>query len=199
MRDSEIVNSTIEAPAAKPASPGDLAGFRDQLRTLLAEATALANQLRKTSTLGCPQEQLSAGAWSILRILDHSGSQTVPGIARIRSLSRQNIQVVVNRLQARSLVALTANPAHKRSSLVQLAERAKRLLAAGTQQETRFGESLLPHVSEARLARAAKALRRLRSLLASQELPPEETTARPPTPRPPRAQLAPARPRKTLI
>lgn len=120
----------------------------------------------------------------------------MPGVARIRTLSRQNIQTLVNRLESQGYVAMTANPAHKRSGLVQLTHRGKSLLEAIMEQEAKSSESLLPYVSETRLIPAAKLLRQLRWLLAGQELPPDDLAGRRPARTRTRALPRPARRRE---
>ena len=124
-----------------PSQPADAvrlapeAGGRASLESLLVEVTALANQLRKTTALKPRHDNSPQGGWSILQTLGRLGPQTVPDIARTRALSRQNIQVLVNRLESQGYVAVTPNPAHKRSGLVELTEHGRRSLAAVMEYE----------------------------------------------------------------
>jgi len=132
----------------------------------------LANLLRRVGS-SVPQDANSAaGGWSVLQVLDRLGPLTVPAIARIRTVSRQNVQTLVNRLEAHGYVALSANPAHKKSGLVRFTERGRRVLAAATAREFKSSEALLPYVSETRLIQAARLLRQLRELLSGNPLPP---------------------------
>ena len=114
-----------------------------------------------------------------MQILGRWGPQTVPGIARRRGLSRQNIQIQINRLESKGLVALAPNPAHKRSGLVELTDRGRALLASVMEQEASSLESLLSHVSQAGLVPATRLLRRLREVLAEKASPPDETAQAP--------------------
>jgi DNA-binding MarR family transcriptional regulator len=178
--------------------------FQHELQTLFDEAAALAHQLRKTAAATLRQDDCPAGALSLLQSLDQQGPQTVPAIARARALSRQNVQVLVNRLHARSLVTLTPNPAHKRSALVQLTSRGHALFAAASRQEMQTWQALLPHIPEAQLLPASTLLRQLRRLLGGAQppaapLPPEPpaspmTTASPKRPRRKRPATAIAEP-----
>ena len=154
------------------------AAFHDKLQLLLSEVTSLANQLRRTGSSVPQQANSAVGGWSVLQVLDRLGPLTVPAIARIRAVSRQNIQTLVNRLEAHGYVALGANPAHKKSGLVQLTDHGRRLLAAATAREFKSSEALLPHVSETRLVRAARLLGQLRKLLSGNALPPAEVTGK---------------------
>jgi DNA-binding MarR family transcriptional regulator len=158
------------SPAVDTPRPNEI------LQAVFTEVVALANQLRKTSGSVAGQESFLSGTWGILGILERPGPQTVPAMARSRALSRQNIQVSVNRLRARGLVSLSANPAHKRSALVELTDRGRSTLAAIVQQQAKSTAALLPYVTESRLVRAARLLRQLRQLLTGHELPPVEPT-----------------------
>jgi DNA-binding MarR family transcriptional regulator len=163
-----------------PLEPGPNAGEEGshaKLQALFAEVTALANQLRKTAALSLRQDNSPAAGLGILRIIEALGPQTVPRIARIRSLSRQNIQIQVNRLESQGYVVSAPNPAHKRSGLICLTDAGQTLLATASGRETNSMERLLPQVPEARLRPTTKLLRRLRLLLAGNELPPEEAVA----------------------
>ena len=61
----------------------------------------------------------------MLRVLQSRESKNVPQIARATGTSRQNIQMVVNRLQRSGYIELMTNPSHKRSPRVVLTERGK--------------------------------------------------------------------------
>jgi DNA-binding MarR family transcriptional regulator len=161
--------SASASQAAADLNPAG-AGTSGSLLALFTEVTALANQLRKTTAFVNRQDNSPQAGWSILRTLGRLGPQTVPDIARARALSRQNIQILVNRLEAQGYVAVTPNPAHKRSGLVELAERGRRLLAGVMERESATLEALVPHVSRSRLVPAARLLRQLRELLAGKGL-----------------------------
>ena len=62
---------------------------------------------------------------AVIEAVSANDSLTVPEIARLKRVSRQNIQVIVDSLVDAGLVRLAANPAHKRSSLVQLTDRGR--------------------------------------------------------------------------
>jgi DNA-binding MarR family transcriptional regulator len=151
--------------------------FHDKLQVLFVEVAALANQLRRTAASVPRQAHSPIGGWGVLQILDRRGPLTVPAIARIRTVSRQSIQTLINRLESHGYVSLAANPAHKKSGLVHLTDHGRELLAAATVQECRSSEALLPYVSETRLVPAARLLRQLRALLAGNGSPPAEAAA----------------------
>ena len=66
------------------------------------------------------QGEMSGGLRGILRRLNKLGEQTVPQMARERSVSRQNVQMLVNQLAEDGYVEFVENPAHKRSPFVRL-------------------------------------------------------------------------------
>src|SRR5438093_294379 len=120
-------------------------GLQDGLEALFAEVNALAIQLRKPAGFIEPDESLPVVGRSILQILDRHGLQTVPQIARLHASSRQNIQILVNRLAAEGWVEFMTNPAHKRSDLVRLTERGQNLVAAVAERTAGFLEGLSSH------------------------------------------------------
>lgn len=143
----------------------------------------MANQLRKVAVHGHRPEGFSAGGCNILRVLDRWGPQTVPGIARTRTLSRQNVQALVNRLQSSGYVALTTNPAHKRSGLVHLTDAGRALLATAKEREANSLAGLMPQVPKAQLLPATRLLRRLRLLLSGNPSSTDELPGKRPTPK----------------
>ena len=178
-------------PAGNGQSTADAAS-REKLQVLFAEATALANQLRKTAALVPRQANSHVGGQSVLQVLDRLGPLTVPAIARNRTVSRQSIQTLINRLEAQGYVAFAANPAHKKSGLVYLTDHGRKLVAATTARESKNSEALLPYVSESRLVPAARLLRQLRELLARNGLPPAEVAGKRPAHKRTRALSKPA-------
>jgi DNA-binding MarR family transcriptional regulator len=143
-------------------SPGSL---REELEILFEEASALGNRLKKNARNLHRNDNLSASGRILLQTLQHHGPQTVPQLAAVRSTSRQNIQVLVDRLEAAGYIAFQTNPNHKRSELVTLTDAGRRLLSSANQREAGLLANLLPHTTEAEVLAAAQLLRKLRSML----------------------------------
>ena len=61
---------------------------------------------------------VSAGMRAVLESVIEGGPQTVPQMARVRPVTRQHIQGLVNALLDAGYVDYADNPAHKRSKLV---------------------------------------------------------------------------------
>jgi DNA-binding MarR family transcriptional regulator len=178
MPNTESGAGALLVPSTEQGGPlgEEAAGAR--LQALFAEVACLANQLRKTAAAVHSQGQSSAGGWGLLEILERLGPLTVPALARTRSLSRQSVQSLVNRLAAQGQVEILPNPAHKRSGLVQLTDRGARLLGTAKEREKDVWRAAATHVPAARLLSATKLLQRLRLLLAEARQPALEKEAK---------------------
>jgi DNA-binding MarR family transcriptional regulator len=157
-------NDNMNVNEEGPAEPGS------RLRDLLLESV-VDNLLRCAHRLGIAAEQLhhggagSAARRAVLRTLDHGGPQTVPDIARDRSVSRQHIQTVVNGLLEDALVERIPNPAHRRSRLVRLTLAGERESRSMAQREAALLCALDLGVDETELEAARRVLARLRQRL----------------------------------
>lgn len=139
--------------------------LHERLEALLVEVNGLANRLKATD----PRVAIPSASRAALQVLQRHGPQTVPQIARARFSSRQNIQILVNRLQEEGLVELVSNPEHKRSGLVRLTSRGRAAIAQATAEETRLSTELLPEFSPTELSYATEVLNKLRKLLDGKE------------------------------
>ncbi len=137
-----------------------------QLEALFAEVNGIAARLRSGRASARGEDNFSGGVRGVLQALGNEGPQTVPGIARQRRSSRQNIQVVVNRLKNAGLVETDGNPAHKRSALVRLNEKGKTVFRQIQQAETGRLRSLLEQIPEEDLAPTMRVLSQIRDSLA---------------------------------
>ena len=139
-----------------------------QLEALFAEVSSLAILLRGGLAPAGREEGFTGGVSGVLQALGVDGPHTVPGVARARRTSRQNIQIVVNRLKKAGLVEIENNPAHRRSGLVRLTEEGK--VALGQLQKAESGrfESLLSQIPEEDVACTKRVLSLLRQLLGRQ-------------------------------
>lgn len=136
-----------------------------QFEELLTQVTALATRLRQDERKVQAAGDLAVGGTPVLRLLSERGALTVPQIARLNCTSRQNIQILVNRLEKEGCVETVPNPAHKRSELVRLTNRGRASLAAVVQNGESYKEELLPRLSREDLVRASELLRSIREAL----------------------------------
>jgi DNA-binding MarR family transcriptional regulator len=150
------------------------------LETLFAEVLVLAIQLSKTTRSLHRSDRLPSGGRALLQFIERTGPHTVPQVARARATSRQNIQMLVNQLEALGLIEFIANPAHKRSDLLRITPDGRALLSRATEREAKFLAPLLPHAREVDVLAAAELLQKIRLLLA-EELPTSSAKRRPKT------------------
>ncbi len=154
----------LPAPIEPCALPN--AGEVASVGVLFAEVNALAIRLKQRGRAipGGPGELLGA-EHAVLDVIARVGNLTVPQIARERSTSRQNIQILVDRLAAQGRIELVTNPAHKRSGLVRLTEKGERWLSAGEQGQKRTLSDIGSQLSESEISAAASVLRKIHKLL----------------------------------
>ncbi|MFE2109649.1 MarR family winged helix-turn-helix transcriptional regulator [Kitasatospora sp. NPDC059463] len=99
---------------------------------------------------------MTAGQHAVLDALRRGGPRTVPQLARALDLDRQPVQRLVNDAKALGLAETTANPEHRRSSLVRLTPRGEAVLARVQGAER---EALRRHLGDLDPAEVATALR----------------------------------------
>jgi DNA-binding MarR family transcriptional regulator len=149
---------------------------------LLLEVRSLGNWL-KQAQFGGDHASLSAGI-GILQLIAQQGPQSVPQLARLRGTSRQNIQVLVNRLSADGWITLAPNPAHQRSPLASLTDQAKERLSGMTKPAF---ESSVATVSVAEMELAVSVLRRIQASLTGRTTTNQGALSRVPAPKPRRS------------
>jgi len=135
--------------------------LQEGLDALLVEVNGLANRLKATD----PRVAIPSASRAALLVLQRFGPQTVPQIARARFSSRQNIQILINRLKEEGLVEFVSNPEHKRSVLVSLTNHGQAAIAEAMVEEARISTELLPAFSQMELSSATEVLNKLRNLL----------------------------------
>jgi len=78
---------------------------------------------------------LTLGQSEVLGLLRAEDQKTVPQMARALRVSRQNVQVVTNKLLGLGLIFLTSNPDHQLSPLISLTEKGGNVSKAFADQE----------------------------------------------------------------
>ena len=155
------------------AEQADTVDHQKHIEALLAEVNALSSQWRQTVRSPDTGDQLLAGEATVLQTIEKLGPQTVPQIARDRLTSRQNIQVLVNRLIANRCLEATSNPRHKRSVVISLTSQGRQLLARSANRQEEILKDLSTRLSAKNVSEAVEILNQLRLLLA------EGTSGRP--------------------
>ncbi len=106
--------------------------------------------------------EVSMGRRSVLLALYQYGSQTVPQMARQKSVSRQYIQKLVNRLGEEGYVEFIDNAAHKRSHLVQLTEEGREYMTRMRKREAEIVREMVIPFPPEKLQATAETLRAIR-------------------------------------
>ena len=121
----------------------------------------LFRELRSATQTIHGDAEATAGRRGLLSELLTDGPATVPALAGRRHVSRQHIQVLVNRLVEEGLVSLEPNPRHKRSRLVTITalgrKTASDMLAKEKDLLRRFPAAVAPK----EVAQASAVLRRV--------------------------------------
>lgn len=100
-------------------------------------------------------------------VADH-GPQTVPAIARSKHVSRQHIQTLADQLVGDGLATFAANPAHKKSNLLDFTPKGERTFRAMRTREADVLSELAKHISQQDLMTTLKTLTCLNGLLEDQ-------------------------------
>jgi DNA-binding MarR family transcriptional regulator len=140
-------------------------GDAPQIQELIEEVIVTFRQLRVVSAEIHGDGAPMPGQRGVLIDLARLGPQTVAGMARMRAVSRQHIQALVDGFQARGLVELAENPNHRRSKLVRLTASGRGLVKAMVVRENAALGSLDLAMPAAQIRRAAAVLRSLRQHL----------------------------------
>ena len=134
---------------------------------IVAEIRRLSDLLAERAEVLHAASGIGGAMRGILELLADRGPATVPGLARIRGVSRQHVQTVVDRLAESGLVDPLANPAHSRSPLIAATERGVAALREIRAREAPIGAELATAVSAEDAAIAVRALAALRERLES--------------------------------
>lgn len=112
---------------------------------------------------------VSVGMRAVLESVVDGGPQTVPQMARVRPVTRQHIQGLVNALMEGGYVEYADNPAHKRSKLVCATKLGEEVFRALRERENAAFLRARIDVSAEDLESATKVLRALIATLEGPE------------------------------
>ncbi|HEY5597467.1 MAG TPA: MarR family transcriptional regulator, partial [Kiloniellales bacterium] len=140
------------ARGAMTADPTKAEAVTREVRACFNRLKALGDALHRD--IG-----VTAAMRAVLETLYEAGEQTVPQIARSKSVSRQHIQVLVNSLIGAELVAVEPNPADRRSPLVAFTKEGRMTFKCMRQREKAaiadLARTLAPYDLDATLATLA--------------------------------------------
>lgn len=106
-----------------------------QVTALTREVRACFNRLKAFADELHRDIGVTAAMRAVMEALFEGGEQTVPAIARAKSVTRQHIQVLVNQLASAGLVATRQNPDDRRSPLVALTRKGQSLFGRMRKRE----------------------------------------------------------------
>ncbi len=135
------------------------------IEALTREVRACFNRLRALGDALHHDLGITAAMRAVMEALADGGAQTVPTIARAKSVSRQHIQVLANALIEAGLVASRPNPEDGRSPLIELTAKGKRTFAAMRDREKTVLHELADALDRNDVETALAALRALHAQL----------------------------------
>ncbi len=142
-------------------------GADSAFNELVDETVRLYRRLNLVAEEVHEKGEMSGGLRGILRTLKKEGAQTVPHLARSKSVSRQHIQVLVNRLIEEGFVALRPNPAHKRSPLLCLTSLGEKIVNQMGIREAKLMSQADLGLTDEIMTEAAHSLRIIREFFES--------------------------------
>jgi DNA-binding MarR family transcriptional regulator len=148
--------------ATKPTPEGDVltGAALDLFRTV---SLLLTSGDRLVAHLG-----LTSARWQVLgTIVASDRAQPVAWLARDMGANRQNVQRIVNDLQAEGLVVFEENPHHRRAQLVALTAKGKQVYAAAMRLQTPWINALAEGTSLKDLQTFSRVIASLRHRLES--------------------------------
>ena len=136
---------------------------------LIHETSLFFHRLKIVAEEVHHQGEMSGALRSLLRSLDNHGEQTVPQMARDRSVTRQHIQPLVNQLADAGYIVFVENPAHKRSPFVHLTTQGKKTVDAMNRREHKLVSKSAIGVPDSKMREAAETLRNVRAFFESDQ------------------------------
>jgi len=91
---------------------------------------------------------ISVADRAVMEFLYPDETLSVPEIAERYQVSRQHVQVTVNNLSGAGILVTKANPRHKRSPLISLTDKGKRMFRTIRTRETKVINRLFSNVLE---------------------------------------------------
>jgi DNA-binding MarR family transcriptional regulator len=140
---------------------------RNSFNELIDETVRLYRRLSIVAEQVHNQGEMSGGLRGVLRCLRRDGPQSVPQLARSRDVSRQHVQMLINRLEEEGYVELVENPAHKRSPLARLTALGADTVESMDAREARLLSQADTGVSQTEMDEAAATLQTIRRFFES--------------------------------
>lgn len=140
-----------------------------ELNRLITATRGFFHDLEEVSSSILARHGMTPQERRLLMTLRKHRLCTVPQLARKRGVSRQFVQVTMNALAKRSLVAFKENPDHKRSRLLSLTERGEALILGVMAREGEALQRVAAQLKSDEVKEAVKVLESASHGLASEE------------------------------
>lgn len=130
---------------------------------------ACAASLRQLDASPAGSPSITLPQQAILNGLQQQPGFTVSQLARRRGTSRQNTQVMVDRLAEAGFVRYVANPDHRRSERLQLTETGRRALSSSRRNQAAWLSGLQTEVSADQVRSCLELLQSIRARLSGRQ------------------------------
>ena len=112
----------------------------NEFEGFLRELRAIVHRFQIMGSLLHGENNLPHSWRSLLATLQDGGPQTIPQLAKVRFVSRQQIQVTVRAMEKEGLVKAEPNPMHRTSHLITLTPQGcERLVSLRDKEEVALG------------------------------------------------------------
>ena len=138
-----------------------------ELHDLFREVFALQAALAGIMDAVHAETGLSTSKHRIVRALDREEGATAPRLATLLGVSRQFVQTVCNAMGEEGLVVFRNNPQHRRSKLIFLTDRGKRVFRESRRRENEMIARSLPRIEAEKVLTAGRVLAAIRGRLPS--------------------------------
>lgn len=142
----------------------------DALTALILSVFRLNNALLRAGDQLGMSLGLTSARWQVLgAVADAERPQPVAWLARDLGANRQNVQRIVNDLEAAGLVIFETNPHHRRAQLVVLTEKGRDVFAAAMHLQIPWAERLSADIPVKDIEAAHRVVRMLQQRLDQDE------------------------------
>jgi len=142
----------------------------ESIYDLVWHTRRLFQQLRETSDELLQGTGINPSQRAVLEFLVRDGSQSVATMAREKQVSRQHVQKVVNTLLQLSLVEPLDNPEHKRSPLIRVTAKGKRLFARISERESALLRAMAKNFDEGDIQDSVRTMKRIGAWLKTESV-----------------------------
>lgn len=140
-----------------------------KLLSLINETRSLFHRLKSAGDELHSAAGINSSLRGVMESLSKDGPQSVPQIARNKSVSRQHIQLIVNQLLTQGLIEPQINPAHRRSDLFALTVPGRELFATVEAHELTLLANAEHGLSDSDLSHAVATLQKLNVYFQSED------------------------------